>query len=91
MEEIITTQQMKDAIPKWLVGFIGSLMGLSLFINSIGFNLMSVNGALTEYVVSSIAHRERADIAPELIGRIKHLEKEIAKLKILSHQASRKH
>ena len=89
MEDIVTAKQLHDAVPKWLIGFVGSLMAVSLFINSIGFNLMSVNGALTEYAVNSIAAREESD--PDLIVRIAVLEHEIKELKLMAHESAGKH
>ena len=91
MEDIVTAKQLHDAVPKWLIGFVGSLMAVSLFINSIGFNLMSVNGALTEYAVNSIAAREGGKATPKLVARIEKLEHEIKELKLLAHKSSKAH
>lgn len=52
--ELVSTEEMGKQIPTWLIGLGGSLMFISIFVNSIGFNLMAVNSALTQQLISTI-------------------------------------
>ena len=93
--ELVSNDEMKKAIPKWLIGFGGSLMFISLFINSIGFNLMSVNTAITDRIVATLEQSEKQTeivsvYTTELLERIKILETEVQQLKVDSHPPKNK-
>jgi len=85
-KDLVSTEEMKKHIPKWLIGFGGSLMFISIFINSIGFNLMSINSALTDHVIAAIESKTLViPTNPKLLERIRALEAEVKLLKKDSH------
>ena len=53
-EDLLSEDKIKENVPKWVLSTGYTLLFLSVFINSIGLNLMQINGALTENVVSRI-------------------------------------
>ncbi len=90
----IISADMKKYVPKWLIGFGGSLMFISLFLNSIGFNLMAVNTALTEHLIKGIKEADKDLIAlhttelmkkHKIIERLIELEAGVRDLKEDSH------
>lgn len=56
-EDLLDAETIKKSVPKWVISLCATLMFLSVFINSIGLNLMQINGALTERIVTRIEDR----------------------------------
>lgn len=87
-DEILNNKDIKRNVPRWVMSFCATLMFLSVFINSIGLNLMQINGALTESIVKKI---NGIDESEGLKKEIERLNLEVEKLKKLSHKKSTKH
>lgn len=81
-DEIISPKELKSSIPNWVKSFCATLVCISLFINSIGLNLMQINTAVTNYIVNKIDGRPNK----EFEDRILKLEQEIDQLKEFSHK-----
>jgi len=89
--EIISKEDMREGVSRRLITLIGSLAAISIFLNSIGFNLMAINAALTDYIVASIEYKKvEPVIDSKLLERILIMEIQIIKLKENSHPSTTK-
>lgn len=82
--DIISPKELKTSIPNWVKSFCATLVCISLFINSIGLNLMQINTALTNYVVKKIDGR--SEESKRFEEKLSLLEREVKELKINSHK-----
>ena len=94
-QDLLGPKEIKSNVPRWVIAWCATLMFLSVFINSIGFNLMSVNEALTQHVVAAIESKTKVvpdnnKVFERIIERIIKLEEEIELLKIDSHPPKNK-
>jgi hypothetical protein len=53
-DDLMDATEVKKNVPGWVYSTCATLMFLSVFINSIGLNLMQINGALTTRLVNKI-------------------------------------
>jgi len=53
-EELLTEDAIKKNVPKWVLSTGYTLLFLSVFINSIGLNLMQINSSLTDVIVARL-------------------------------------
>ena len=53
-DELLSEREIKKNVPKWVLSTGYTLMFLSVFINSIGLNLMQINTALTNNIVTRL-------------------------------------
>lgn len=98
-QDLLSKKELKDSIPGWVKSFCATLVCLSLFINSIGLNLMQINTALTEHLVNKIKGRsantqkieEKINaINSKCQSKFDKIESDIEILKINSHKAGTK-
>jgi hypothetical protein len=82
--DILTDKEIKSNVPKWVIAFCATLMFLSVFINSIGLNLMQINGALTAHIIKLINNDDPSD---ELKEQLKQIKLDIIELKKDSHKS----
>lgn len=64
-QDLLDKKAAKEYVPKWVTALCATLMFLSVFINSIGLNLMQINGALTTRLVNAI---EGTGEGPKTVG-----------------------
>jgi len=80
--ELMSNEEAKEMLSKRAKGFIAYLMATSVFLNSMGFNLMAINAAITEYIVASIEYKKvQPVIDTRLMERLIITEREIVQLK----------
>jgi hypothetical protein len=96
-EDLLDAETVKRNVPKWVVATCATLMFLSVFINSIGLNLMQVNGALTNKIVASLEapQKAREDVKTIKINEHQPLDLEAIKerlraLEAISHKPANK-
>jgi hypothetical protein len=51
---ILTDKEIKRKASPFVVNLCATLAVLSIFVNSIGLNLMQINGAVTDYIITAI-------------------------------------
>ena len=92
-KETLEPKDLKKDVPRWVVATCATLMFLSVFINSIGLNLMQINGALTNRLIERIEGpevlRDRQDLR-NVLEELKDIHEELEDLKALSHPPAKR-
>ena len=50
-DELVSNKDIKKHAYPWVMNLVITLTAFSIFLNSIGFNLMQINGAITDNIV----------------------------------------
>lgn len=86
-EDIIDNEQIKRNVPKWVITFCATLMFLSVFINSIGLNLMQINGALTNVIIRSLEAEDNTRYQDEIDYLQARLDEQALEIELLTELA----
>jgi len=84
----LSDKDIKKKTYPWVMNLCASLAAISIFLNSIGFNLMQINGAATEYIIRWINKDEiNTKQNTELKLQVEELQLEVIRLKSMAHPA----